>query len=65
MALAKRTRPRRRRTPERFRNARRSIVFANIPERLRDKRWRKMSGAPADFLVSIMVTLLGQTFAVL
>src|SRR6266567_2048355 len=46
-------------TPERLRKARRSIVFASIPERLRDSRlWpeERCAGAPADFLVSIMVT---------
>src|SRR5712692_7419960 len=46
-------------TPERFRKARRSMVFASIPERLRDRRlWpeERCAGAPADVLVSNMVT---------
>src|SRR6266705_2927977 len=46
-------------TPERFKKARRSMVFASIPERLRDRRlWpeERCAGAPADVLVSSMVT---------
>src|SRR5882724_958773 len=45
-------------TPERFKNARRSIVLASMPERLRERRLCATAGcarAPADFLVSNMV----------
>src|SRR5256884_2907861 len=49
--------------PERFRNARRSIVFASIPDRLRDRRPEDgRTESPADFLVSNMITLLDSNF---
>src|SRR5262252_3476530 len=50
-------------TPERLRKARLSSVLASIPERLRDRRLEEgCAGAPADFLVSNMVRLLGSNF---
>src|SRR5690349_22670485 len=53
-------------TPERLRKARRSSVFAGMPESVRDRRLRPATGsatAPVDFLVSNMVgSLLNSDF---